>query len=165
MAYKDPEKRRAYARAWMRRNPERWRELSREAMRRWRKRHPGKVRANRRADYWRYRARYLRSSASYYRRKPEVHKAALQRRRSRLIGAQGSYTAAEWLTLVRAFDGRCAYCGCSGPLEADHRIPLARGGTNDIGNILPACPSCNRRKAMSTEDEFRLRMQGGPQLN
>src|SRR6266849_5688040 len=36
MAYKDPEKQRAYAREWMKRNPQK----AREAMRRWRQRNP-----------------------------------------------------------------------------------------------------------------------------
>ena len=62
---------------------------------------------------------------------------------------------AQWLALVGSRGGLCAYCGASGPLEADHRIPLSRGGSNDITNILPACVRCNRSKHARTETEFR----------
>ena len=68
------------------------------------------------------------------------------------------YTAKEWLELVARYNGRCAYDGAPGPLQPDHRIPLARGGTNDIGNILPACGRCNRRKHLMTDQEFRARL-------
>jgi len=47
--------------------------------------------------------------------------------------------------------------GETAPLQADHRIPLARGGTSTIDNIAPACARCNARKHLMTEDEFRAR--------
>jgi hypothetical protein len=34
----------------------------------------------------------------------------------------------------------------------DHRIPLGRGGSNLIANILPACRRCNRRKHLMGEE-------------
>jgi 5-methylcytosine-specific restriction endonuclease McrA len=34
-------------------------------------------------------------------------------------------------------------------------VPLCRGGSNEISNILPACRHCNRRKHRKTEEEFR----------
>jgi len=90
---------------------------------------------------------------------PEVRRAKDANRRAREHAAPGKYTAAEWLDLVQRYDGRCAYDGAMGPLQPDHRIPLARGGTNDIGNILPACGPCNRRKHLMTEEEFRARLE------
>ena len=33
-------------------------------------------------------------------------------------------------------------------------MPLARGGTNHIDNIVPACPICNRRKGTLTDQEY-----------
>lgn len=154
MPYKDPEKRRAYGREWIRRNPEK----AREAMRRWRRRHPDEHNHDGRTHYARHREEIAARKAAYRRQHPEVRQTAHQRRRSRLAGAIGSYTSAEWRALVAAFNGCCAYCGVSGPLDADHCIPLARGGTNNIGNILPACASCNHRKHTLTEAEFRARM-------
>lgn len=47
--------------------------------------------------------------------------------------------------LVR--DGhRCVYCGAtsqSSELQMDHVIPVCRGGTNDMGNLVTACWACN----------------------
>lgn len=41
---------------------------------------------------------------------------------------------------------RCAYC-LTGPADViDHVIPLARGGTNFEGNLVPACSKCNHEK-------------------
>lgn len=41
----------------------------------------------------------------------------------------------------------CHYCGDRfGPWEVDHVRPVARGGTNDEGNLVPACEACNTQK-------------------
>jgi 5-methylcytosine-specific restriction endonuclease McrA len=48
---------------------------------------------------------------------------------------------------ARAYNLPCWKCGKQfGPIEtitADHRIPLRKGGTNDLDNLLPACTRCN----------------------
>lgn len=60
-----------------------------------------------------------------------------------------------WRFIREMYDNRCYYCGKGGGrLQMEHRIPLARGGDNDISNIVPACESCNRRKRIMTDDEF-----------
>ena len=154
MPYRDPEQRRAYGRDWMRRNQDK----ARAAMRRWRRQHPDAHRAENRAYYARDPERRQRQiDASPNRR--AVRKAADARRRSRKLGAGGSYTYVEWLSLVVRYSGRCAYCARIAVLHADHRIPLARGGSNVIKNILPACAPCNLRKGRMTEVEFRARIR------
>lgn len=70
-------------------------------------------------------------------------------------GAPGTFTFQEWFALLAAYDGCCAYCGGTEHIEADHRTPIHRGGSNTIENILPACRRCNRRKHTMTEGEFR----------
>lgn len=158
MPYKDPEKRRAYGRDWMRQNLDR----ARAAMQRWRARHPErreKKRAEDRAHYARYSDRIKARTTEYQRTHPEVRRSAGQRRRARVAGAAGRFTAAEWRGLLDACGDRCAYCGGPGPFHAEHRIPLARGGSNSIDNILPACGRCNARKHTLTEEEFRERLK------
>lgn len=47
---------------------------------------------------------------------------------------------------VRARDhGVCEACGSvGGEWEADHRVPLAEGGTNDLSNYRTLCIPCHR---------------------
>lgn len=45
------------------------------------------------------------------------------------------------------FGNRCAYCGSASKLEADHVIPMAKGGKHIAANIRPACRRCNASKA------------------
>ena len=154
MPYKDLERQRVYAREWIKRNAQK----AREAMRRWRAGHPDERNADRRAFYQRHRAAELAQSARYHRDHPEVGLARSQNYRARKQAALGSFTPAEWLALVERYGGRCAYCGERGALEADHRVPLSRGGANTIDNIRPVCRACNARKHRMTEEEFRARL-------
>ncbi len=130
-------------------------EKAREAMRRWRKRHPSEHATAR--DTWdaEHPAAANARRRKYARAHPEVRRVIGERRRARAAKADGAHTAREWLDLVAAYADRCAYCGGPGPLQVDHRTPLARGGSNSIDNILPACGPCNRRKHKRTEAEFR----------
>ena len=147
--------RRAYARDWIRTNAEK----AREAMRRWRRRHPEQHAAETRAYHARDRERWKKWQAAYNAAHPEIVRAGRANRRSREANAGGSFTGAEWRALLESFGHRCSYCGSGGPLHADHRVPLSRGGTNYIGNILPACARCNLRKHALIEEEFRARLE------
>lgn len=62
--------------------------------------------------------------------------------------------------------GHCAYCGCElkKGWHIDHVKPIYRGdtrdyykckGTDDIGNMLPSCPSCNLYKSTMPLETFR----------
>ena len=154
MPYKDPERRREYGREWIRRNPEK----AREAMRRWRGRHPADHAADSRAYYQRHKKRLAAYFAQYRREHRDVRQGFGARRHARKLGAPGTHTTVEWIWLLQLWNWTCAYCGASGPLQPDHRVPLARGGSNAIDNILPACRRCNQRKALMTEKEFRSRL-------
>ena len=130
-------------------------------MRRWREAHREQSRERNR-DY--HRALYARDPegqkariAAYYADHPEALRAKDHRYRARHRQAEGHFTAAEWTSLVIQYGGVCGYCGEGGPLQADHRVPLCRGGTNYIENIIPACPRCNQRKGKATEAEYRER--------
>lgn len=50
---------------------------------------------------------------------------------------------------------RCRYCGdFKGGLTLDHVMPVSRGGTDDLENLVTACKSCNSRKKTKTLDEW-----------
>lgn len=51
----------------------------------------------------------------------------------------------------------CQYCGRKPPavvLQADHVVPRAEGGTDEIENILTACFDCNNGKAAVSLDDI-----------
>ena len=154
MAYKDPERQKAYAREWLKRFPEK----ARAAAKKWNHAHPEMRREQKRRQYARDPLKGQAQRAAWHAAHPEVRKISSERYMARKATAVGSFTTKEWLALVATFAGRCAYCGEEGPLQADHRTPLSRGGTNFIWNILPACRSCNCRKSKTTEREFRVRL-------
>lgn len=55
--------------------------------------------------------------------------------------------------MVRTGMGPCFFCGDkAGTL--DHYIPVGRGGSNDILNLVAACEECNIRKANRLPQEF-----------
>lgn len=82
---------------------------------------------------------------------------ATERRRALLFGNESvGVSARDWRRLVQRAGGRCAYCGEVRPLTKDHVIPVSRGGRHAIGNILPACLSCNASKGADFLAAWRL---------
>lgn len=57
----------------------------------------------------------------------------------------------------------CQYCGASAPdviLEIDHIMPVSKGGTNDIMNLVTSCRDCNRgKKDKALSDNSAVKMQ------
>jgi 5-methylcytosine-specific restriction endonuclease McrA len=78
------------------------------------------------------------------------HKAT---RRAVELGAAGTYTWAEVMRLYLKFGG-CAYCGGSEDIQPDHVVPLSRGGSNSITNVVPACGPCNSDKGSKSLAEW-----------
>ena len=48
--------------------------------------------------------------------------------------------------LKRLYASPCLYCGSTERITADHVIPISKSGTHSIGNLVPACLSCNSSK-------------------
>jgi len=105
---------------------------------------------------WRERNREIRRlyDAAYRESHREERAETQNARRARQIANGGSHTRAEWIALKYAFENRCAYCAATGRLTKDHATPLARGGSDYIENIVPACLPCNQRKHAKTASEF-----------
>ena len=158
MPRKDPEQRKAYQREYIKRTADRHREHSREAMSRWRANNPNARLARDRAYRVRHPDQQNEYQRTWIRSHPDVRKAKNQLRHAREVGAVGRFSTKEWRELALRYESRCAYCGACGPLQADHRVPLSRGGSNSIDNILPACGQCNRKKRDRSEAEFRARL-------
>ena len=75
-------------------------------------------------------------------------RAKRQRRRAAQFNATGEYTFRELMVQYRRQGYTCAYCGTK-PSElpdAEHVVPLSKGGRNDMTNIVAACRTCNSDK-------------------
>jgi 5-methylcytosine-specific restriction endonuclease McrA len=120
-------KTKARVKAWVAAHPERQAEHMSRWLRRNRTRHNAR---NRRWD----------------RSNRPARRAALLRYRTRMTGAGGSFTPAEWDAVLECYGHRCRHCACDGALEVDHVIPVSRGGCSNIWNLQPLCRPCNARK-------------------
>lgn len=57
----------------------------------------------------------------------------------------------------------CWYCGrdltadngTKARVTIDHQTPRSRGGLTQLGNLVPACASCNAQKRSRTVEEYR----------
>jgi 5-methylcytosine-specific restriction endonuclease McrA len=78
--------------------------------------------------------------------------ARTMNRYAKKYGASGIVTAE---TYAYFLNGPCDYCGLVGlPMELDHRIPISKGGSNELDNLHGICRYCNRSKAWFGEVEF-----------
>ncbi|UIW13337.1 HNH endonuclease [Mycobacterium phage Marge] len=113
------------------------------------------------ARYLKERERRLAYSREYQKRNPDVPKRAKRKRRALIAGRETfTITQRDWLRLVRRHNHRCFYCEAPGPMSMDHVVPISRGGRHSIGNIVPACISCNSSKRDRTVVEWRLSKRG-----
>lgn len=89
-------------------------------------------------------------------------------RRSHKKNATGKHTTEELYQQLQNQKNKCYYCHKELSKErkgwtADHVIPLSRGGSNDISNIVIACPPCNFKKHTSLPHEWISQNKGGVQ--
>lgn len=104
-------------------------------------------------------AKFRRYQRTWYRR--TIDERRLQSRRAshlRRLRVSGADTRKildkEWRRLYRS---PCFYCGAVDAGTVDHVIPISRGGRQSIGNLVPACGSCNSSKHDKLLVEWRYR--------
>lgn len=142
---------------------ERWandpdhRERSRARHAAWVKAHPEKVAEYAKTSAARHGPRTLTdeqkaSRAAYMRAYVEAHRVRI--RRQKYASARGfkvAHTEEEWQAKLALFGHACAYCRATGVrFDRDHIVPLGAmdpAKVDRIENVVPACRSCNARKA------------------
>src|SRR5579859_1258796 len=68
-------------------------------------------------------------------------------------GTLAGYEVREYL--LEKWNRTCAYCGAQNvPLQIEHILAKARGGTNRLANLALACESCNLKKRDSAIQDF-----------
>jgi 5-methylcytosine-specific restriction endonuclease McrA len=137
-------------------------EVQRKSSRNWKESHK-----QRQQEYWQqwyeenkeHRAEYFRR---YETDKPHIILEKGRRRRKRKLNAEGSFTEEEFQKKLKQMGNRCFWCGRDlkdGDVTRDHYIPLTKGGSDCIDNIVPACRSCNCKKRNKMPHEFvKLRL-------
>jgi len=102
--------------------------------------------------------RIKESKKKYITEKPERRAATFARYQSQKFGTEcKEVTARDLARLINRWNGLCAYCQEAPYHDLDHIFPLSRGGRHSIGNLLPACRSCNLHKTNSLIVEWRNR--------
>lgn len=135
------------------------RERLSEYKKRWTEDNGGRVAASKREHYERNREdeeiiarseKWAKNNAE----KVRIAKAHNRRkRRAARYAGRGSFTTREFQELCDEYGNRCLRCGdTEAVLEADHVVPLTKGGSDEISNIQPLCGSCNRSKFVGTVD-------------
>jgi hypothetical protein len=75
-----------------------------------------------------------------------VKNVSMQKRRSRKMNLDSTFTSEQWVLCKQYFNNTCCYCGEKAELSQDHFIPLSSNGEYTKYNIVPACKSCNSSK-------------------
>jgi 5-methylcytosine-specific restriction endonuclease McrA len=95
--------------------------------------------------------------------------AKAKRRYAMKRGAVGRHTVEEFLKVCADQAYKCKYCMCPLLLQTvteDHVVPVSRGGTDYIDNIVASCHLCNsRKKAKPAEEYMRILCGGAPCRN
>lgn len=142
---RNPEKRRAQQRQWRLNNPEKAqakkkrdydkrRDVIIQTTREWRKKYPEKVRA---------------AQKNWDAAHKEERRALKRKHKAKRKNAPGHHTAKDIAVQFQSQDGLCWWCGNlldPNDYHVDHRIALARGGTNNANNLCISCPHCNMSK-------------------
>ena len=147
---KNAEQNRARSRKWQLENPEK----RKEQTARYREKHREKRRADSLARYYKQmeenpeKVRERRREWKRTEKGRAYQRVANYRRRSLPM----SNEVRDWWLSQR--NAVCAYCWAAMATEIDHIIPISKGGTNDLDNLVPACRSCNASKNDRTLAEW-----------
>lgn len=160
----DPLRRRPYQRAWYRASSEArpdafqarrraWYRVHREAVRQqqrvYQDAHKDKLRPRRKAYYIAHHDEICTRRRLAHKANPALNRNRCQRHRAAKRSApRNDLTHTQWLEIQAAQNYRCYYCGKlrKGKLTQDHILPLSKGGSHTLHNVIAACQPCNSEK-------------------
>lgn len=122
-----------------------------EYKKRWAEKNEERVAAYKRNHYKLNREEVISRSKRWAEDNPRKVAAAKanNRRKRRAVkhASDGHFTTKEFEELCDKYGKKCLRCGRAEiVLEADHVVPLTKGGSDDISNIQPLCGPCSRSK-------------------
>lgn len=110
-----------------------------------------------------YRAENKEKYYEWRENNPEKIKAIKHKRYAREKNSEGSFTGDEWKELLEKYGNKCLVCGDTELIEADHIIPISKGGCSYIFNIQPLCRYHNTQKKDKYID-YRPESNGYPRI-
>ena len=161
------EARRLYAVRYRADHPEwviQYREAHRDEHRHYDKRYQQEHREQKRLYHAQYRIdhyaelREWRKQYAQTEHAKRIHRAHTHKRKALKRNASGFHTALELEQQRKRQHNKCYWCHMKlfkDVWHADHIIPLSRGGSDAIDNIVIACPTCNMRKYNKLPHEWR----------
>ena len=108
-------------------------------------------------EYYKNNEEIIRAKRKVYiKNNRDKFKLYQQKRRALKLGNGGSYTEEQWLDTLEYFDYKCAYTGecIKVSCHIDHIIPLSKGGTSYIWNLVPSTASANLSKQSRNMEEW-----------
>lgn len=147
---------RAYMNAYMEKNGEKYREARKEWGREYRERNKQRD-AEYRRQYSLLNREVLRERSRKRRMEnPEEKRLHVRLRRERIANAKGHHTASDVKRQYEAQKGHCYYCHCvlGDTYQTDHVIPISRGGSDGMENIVVVCAPCNLSKGDKLPTEW-----------
>ena len=149
----------------------RYREQNREAIKErkriYNNKNANEISKRRKLFYKTHSKELLEEKRRYYQQSDPDHMRVLRdRRRARERASAGSHTAGDIRLQVRSQTDkrgklRCWWCSKiikNNDYHVDHRIPLARGGSNAPENLCISCPECNLSKQAKLPGEWNGRL-------
>lgn len=135
----------------------------------WAKNNPQKVKAMNAAKYKSNPERYKADSAKWQKENPEKVRVRNSKWAKANKEKGASYTQSYRARknnnnkydisdkfFINLYNSNCIYCGSSKEIQADHVIPVSRGGAQSVGNLVPACKPCNTSKGAKTITEWKM---------
>lgn len=143
---------RLYMRAWRRRNPS----VGAEYMRKKREKNKEAMLRYERSLYKKNRDKFRKKGKIYRKNNKEYFATAARNRRTKLAKNGGVHTKEDIGNILSHQKWKCVYClKCiRKKYHIDHKVPIARGGSNFSKNLQALCAPCNMKKNKKTHREF-----------
>ena len=98
--------------------------------------------------------RDIESNRAYRNAHPEIWYSQARKREAKMKQNQTFKISKK--ELKKLYRGPCAYCNATRKMTLDHVVPIFRGGSHSIGNLVPACGNCNFSKGKKLLMEWKL---------
>ena len=96
----------------------------------------------------------LAYNRAYRQANKEIWSAKERKRRAKMKANQNFKISKK--QLKKLYLGPCYYCKVDEKMTLDHVVPIDRGGSHSIGNLVPACGNCNFSKGKKLLMEWKL---------